>query len=192
MLTDLVEKNRSYRGYNENYALTKEDLYNLIELARLCPSSRNGQPLVYLPVWEGEKLETLRGQVHWASLLAKQMTLPHPGKQPTAFIVICQDIEREADTAPYQRDVGAVAQTMLLGAVEKGLGGCMIANFSAPALSKALGLAERYVPQLVVALGKPDEKIVLTEVEDGKTAYYRDENDVHYVPKRKLSEIILS
>ena len=40
--------------------------------------------------------------------------------------------------------------------------------------------------------GKPAEKIVIKEIEEGEDiAYYRDENDVHYVPKRKLSDIIL-
>ena len=89
--------------------------------------------------------------------------------------------------------MGIVAQTMLLAAVEKGLGGCMIGNYDAGQVKQALGLAEHLAPVLILALGKPDETIVITEVgEDGNVNYYRDENDVHYVPKRSLEDLIIN
>ena len=119
------------------------------------------------------------------------MTLPHPGKEPTAFIVICQDTEIDENLSRYQKDVGIVAQTMLLAAVEMGLGGCMIGNFSAGSVHQALGLAENLRPLLILAVGKPDEEIILTDVTDGKTGYYRDGEDRHYVPKRALEDIVL-
>lgn len=84
-----------------------------------------------------------------------------------------------------------MAQTILLAATEDGLGGCMIGSFSLAGIKKALNLTENLEPVLVVALGKPAEKIVLTDVkEDGEIGYYRDENDVHYVPKRALKDIL--
>ena len=127
----------------------------------------------------------------WAKAL-KDIQLPHPGMGPSAFIIICQDMNISSNTTRFQRDVGIVAQTILLGAVEKGLGGCMIGSFRKPELKKLLSLPEHIEPNLVLALGRPAEKIVLTEVgEDGDTAYYRDENDVHYVPKRRLEDLIL-
>ena len=107
-------------------------------------------------------------------------------------IVICQETEWHSSLPRFQRDVGIVAQTILLAAVEMGLGGCMIGNYDAGEVRQALGLAEHLSPVLIVALGKPDETIVLTEVgEDGSTDYYRDEQDVHYVPKRSLKDILL-
>ena len=110
---------------------------------------------------------------------------------PTAFIVICQDKNLASNIASFQRDVGIVAQTILLAATEDGLGGCMIGSFSLAELKKTLNLPENLEPVLVVALGKPAEKIVLTDVkEDGEIGYYRDENDVHYVPKRALKDIL--
>ncbi len=110
---------------------------------------------------------------------------------PTAFIVICQDKNLAPNIASFQRDVGIVAQTILLAATEDGLGGCMIGSFSLAELKKILELPENLEPVLVVALGKPAEKIVLTDVkEDGEIGYYRDENDVHYVPKRALKDIL--
>jgi hypothetical protein len=119
------------------------------------------------------------------------MTLPHPGKEPTAFIVICQDTDIDPNLSRYQRDVGIVAQTMLLAAVETGLGGCMIGNFSAESVHNVLKLDEHIKPLLIVAIGKPDEEVILTDVVDGKTGYYRDEDDRHYVPKRAVEDMII-
>lgn len=127
----------------------------------------------------------------WAKAL-KDIQLPHPGKEPAAFIIICQDMNISSNTTRFQRDVGVVAQTMLLGAVEKGFGGCMIGSFYKPQLKELLNLPEGVEPNLIVALGKPAEKVVLTDVgEDGSTKYYRDAEDVHYVPKRSLKELVL-
>lgn len=80
---------------------------------------------------------------------------------------------------------------MLLTAVEMGLGGCMIGNFNAGPVQDALGLKEEIRPLLIVAVGKPDEEVILTDVVDGKTGYYRDEQDRHYVPKRKLEDLVI-
>ncbi len=108
------------------------------------------------------------------------------GKRPTGFVVICQDKGIDENLSLYQKDVGIVAQTMLLAAVEQGLGGCMIGNFQAGEVMEVLGLPEEIRPLLIVAFGKPAEEIHLVDVpEDGNTNYYRDENDVHYVPKRE-------
>ena len=188
---ELVRKNRSYRGYNENRPVTREELTRLVECARLCPSSVNAQPLKYRLVWQKEEVARLQEKTNWAKALTS-ITLPHPGMCPTAFIVICQDTGIDASLQRYQKDVGIVAQTMLLGAVEMGLGGCMIGNFNAGEVRQVLALPEAMAPLLVVAIGEPAETVVLTEVgPDGSVQYYRDENDVHYVPKRTLEDILI-
>lgn len=192
MLKDLIKKNRSYRGYNEDRRITKEELTDLVDCARLCPSSVNGQPFRYYISWEKEEVERIQKLTRWARALP-DMKLPHEGMCPTAFIIILQDTNIGESLARYQKDVGIVAQTMLLAAVEKGLGGCMIGNFSREEVEEALNLEEHLVPMLIVALGEPMEQIILTEIEEGEnTNYYRDENDVHYVPKRKLKDILIS
>lgn len=192
MLKDLVLANRSYRGYDESRKITKEELLEFVDCARLTPSSVNGQPFKYYLAWEKERVDKIQSMTKWARALP-EMTLPHPGMCPTGFVIICQDTKIGESLGRYQKDVGIVAQTMLLAAAEKGLGGCMIGNFNAGQVKEELQLAEHLAPMLIVAFGKPAEKIVLTEVgEDGNTNYYRDENDVHYVPKRKLEDIILS
>ena len=189
MFKDLVKQNRSYRGYDESRKVTREELLDLVDCARLTPSSVNRQPLRYYLAWEKEKVDRIQSLTKWAAALP-DMTLPHPGMRPTAFIVICQD--KKLAPTPFLKDVGIVAQTILLAAVEKGLGGCMIGNYNAKTVQEKLDLPENMEPMLIVAIGKPAEQVVLTEVgEDGNTAYYRDSQDVHYVPKRKLEDVIL-
>ncbi len=191
MLKDLVLKNRSYRGFDESRKIEREELIELVEYARLCPSSINKQPFKYKLVYEDSEVEALRKIVKWARGLP-DMIIPHDGMHPTAFIVVCLDKNTGETVERYQKDVGIVSQTILLAAVEKELGGCMIGNYSQSAVKEALNLSEDTPPVLVLALGKPMEEVVLTEVKVGESvAYYRDENDVHYVPKRKLSDIIL-
>ena len=190
MLIDLVKKNRSYRGYDHSRKITKEELLTMVEAARLCPSSVNRQPLRYFLVYKEETVAVLQAETKWAKGLP-ELQLPHPGKEPTAFIVICQDTDIDQNLARYQRDVGIVAQTMLLSAVEMDLGGCMIGNFNAGSVHEVLKLAENIRPLLIVAVGKPDEEVILTDAVDGKTAYYRDEKDRHYVPKRALGDLVI-
>lgn len=191
MIKELAKKSRSYRGYDESRKILREELLEFVDCARFAPSSVNRQPFKYVLAYTREQLDKIQPLTGWARALP-HMRLPHPGKCPTAFIVICQDTEWDADLTRYVRDVGIVAQTMLLAAAERDLGGIMIGNFSPKKLSEALELPETIVPMLIVAFGKPDEQIVLTEVEQGESIqYYRDEQDVHYVPKRKLEDIVL-
>lgn len=192
MIKELVRQNRSYRGYDESFRISRETLEDLVECARLCPSSVNKQPLKYYLVWESEQVAVVQSMTRWARALP-QMKLPHPGKNPTAFIIICQDTSVDENLNRYQKDVGIVAQTMLLAAVEQGLGGCMIGNFTAGEVQEKLQLGENLKPLLIVALGKPAEEIILVDVpEDGNTNYYRDDRDRHYVPKRSLEEELIN
>ena len=191
MLKELLMKNRSFRGYDESFRLTRAELLELVDLTRYTASSINQQPLKYYIASDPEEVKNILPLTMWAKAL-KEMSLPHPGMGPSAFIIICQDMNISPNTTRFQRDVGIAAQTILLGAVEKGLGGCMIGSFRKPELKALLKLPEEIEPNLAVALGKPAEKVVLTEVgPDGDTRYYRDGNDVHYVPKRRLEDIVL-
>lgn len=192
MLKDLILANRSYRGYDESRRVTREELLDMVDCARLCASSVNQQPLRYYLAWEKEDVDRVQALTHWAKQLP-ELELPHKGMYPTAFIVICQDMNVWNSLSRFQRDVGIVAQSILLRATEMGLGGCMIGNFNAGAAKETLQLSDNLNPLLIVAIGKPAEQIILKEISaDESTAYYRDENDVHYVPKRRLVDIIIN
>lgn len=191
MLIDLLKQNRSYRGYDEAYRVSRAVLEELIGCTRYAASSVNIQPLKYLAASEPETVSRIQPLTHWAGRL-KELHLPREGHRPTAFIVICQDMSVSDSPTMFQRDIGIAAQTILLATTEKGLGGCMIGSFEKNALKKTLSLPERIEPMMVLAIGKPDETVLLTGLgPDGSTDYYRDENDVHYVPKRALKDILL-
>ena len=192
MLKDLVIKNRSYRGYDETRKVTREELLEFVNLTRYTASSVNAQPLKYHIACDPEEAAAIQKLTKWAAGLP-QLDLPYPGTEPTGFVVICQDEGINASSTMFLRDIGAAAQTMLLAAVEKGLGGCMIGNFNKNELKALLHLPEKVEPNLIVAFGKPSEQVVLTDVgADGSTRYYRDETGtVHYVPKRALKDILL-
>lgn len=191
MLIDLLKKNRSYRGYDDSFRIDRSMLEELIDCTRYTASSVNIQPLKYFAASEPETIALIQPLTHWAGKL-KELHLPREGHRPTAFIVICQDMSVSDSPTMFQRDIGIAAQTILLAATEKGLGGCMIGSFEKNALKKALSLPEQIEPMMVLAIGKPDETVLLTEMgPGGSTDYYRDENDVHFVPKRALKDILL-
>lgn len=190
-ILDLAKKNRSYRGFNENRRISREELVSMVECARYCASSINIQPLRFHLAWEKDEVDRIQQETNWARALP-QMKLPHDGMCPTAFIVVMQDKRIFESLQRFQKDVGIVAQTILLAAVEMGLGGCMICNFNAATLKETLGLDENLSPLMIIAIGEPMEEVVITDLEPGENhQYYRDENDVHYVPKRKLEDLIV-
>ena len=183
---ELVLKNRSTRAFDPERRISREELEQLVDLARLTPSAVNLQPLKYLLSWQEETNALILAHTAWAGLL-KDISLPPEGKGPAGYIVICIDTQIAKNAAT---DVGIAAQTILLGAAEKGLSGCMIGAID-PKLHDLLGLKEQYRISLIVALGKGAEDIRLVETKGNDTAYYR-EGDAHYVPKRPLEEILIN
>lgn len=192
MFLDLVKQARSHRGFRQDRKVTRQELEHLVECARFTPAARNDQVLKYYLAEKPETVAAIQPLTKWAGALA-ELHLPRKGAEPVAYIVICLDGSLAENPAPYQRDVGIVAQTMLLAAAEMGLNGCMIGSFAAGELREKLGLPEAIKPQLLLALGEGTDRIVMTDVgEDGSTAYYRDAEDIHYVPKRTLEQLILN
>ncbi|MCD7893631.1 MAG: nitroreductase family protein [Erysipelotrichaceae bacterium] len=190
MLKDLVMNSRSYRGYDESYVLSKEDLEALVDITRYCPSTMNKQPLKYYIAYQKEEVEAILALTKWAGALP-ELHLPYEGCHPIGFIIICQDLNIHQSMSTFSRDAGIVGQTMLLAVCEKGLGGLMIGSFQKDGLKALLKLPDNIDIHLVLAIGKPKENIVLTDVLDNQTNYYRDENNTHYVPKRSLNDIII-
>ncbi len=192
MFLDLVKQARSHRGFRQDRKVTRQELEHLVECARFTPAARNDQVLKYYLAEKPETVAAIQPLTKWAGALA-ELHLPRKGAEPVAYIVICLDGSLAENPAPYQRDVGIVAQTMLLAAAEMGLNGCMIGSFAAGELREKLGLPEAIKPQLLLALGEGTDRIVMTDVgEDGSTTYYRDAGDIHYVPKRTLEQLILN
>ena len=167
----LVKKNRSYRKYKESEPVSKEQLKGFVNAARFTASSVNLQPLRYLLSNEQKTNQKIFAHTKWARLL-KNYDGPEIGERPSAYVVVVQDKKVAENTQRFLVDVGIVSQTILLAAVEAGLGGIMIRNFVAEDLARDLELEERYVPMMILAIGVPDEEIILEEIEeDCSTAY---------------------
>jgi nitroreductase len=188
-LRDLVLRNRSYRRFDESHQVSHETLVELIGLARCTPSAANRQPLKYIPSADQQTNDRIFPCLGWAAYL-KDWDGPAPGERPTAYIIILID---ETITKDWWCDDGIAAQTILLGAVEKGLGGCMIGSINKERLRHALAIPEHLKIRLVVALGKPAEQVVLEDLEPGgDIRYSRDKEGIHHVPKRMLEELIIT
>ncbi len=186
---ELIEKNRSYRRFDNGHAISYETLRELVDLARLSASAGNLQPLRYILSHYPEKNAILYQYCSWAAYL-KDWDGPEPHERPSAYIVILSDMNIAKS---INCDHGIAAQNILLGAVSKGLGGCMIGSIKREGLRIALKIPNNYEIMLIVALGKPVETVVLDTVgADGNVRYWRDAESIHHVPKRTLDEIILN
>lgn len=183
----LVSRTRSYRRFRQT-PISEAILRDLVDLARLSPSGGNVQPLKFMLSNAPEMNERIFPQTLWAGYL-KDWPGPAEGERPTAYVIILHDTEVASSPGV---DHGIAAQSIVLGAMERGIGACMIGSIKRDRLRRELALPERYEILLIVALGEPGETVVLEETgADGSIRYYRDEAGRHHVPKRPLDELIL-
>lgn len=187
MIEELVRRNRSYRRFYENRSVERETLQELINLARLSPSSANLQPLKYVISNTPERNSLVFPCLAWAAYL-KDWPGPQEGERPSAYIIILGDTGIARN---FGCDHGIAAQSILLGATEKGLNGCIVGSVQREKLKDSLRIPERYEILLVVALGVRKETVVIEEAKNEDMKYWRDEKGTHHVPKRPLSEIII-
>ncbi len=188
MIRDLIIENRTRRRFYQEVPIELETLRELVDLARLSASAANRQPLKYILSGDTEKNALIFQCLGWAGAL-KDWPGPPEGERPSAYIVILGDTEI---SQAFGCDHGIAAESILLGATEKGLGGLMHGSVKRDELSKALGIPPRYEILLVLSLGKPKEKVVLETLgSGGDFNYWRDSDNVHHVPKRPLDDIII-
>ncbi len=191
MLIDLVKNNRSVRGYDQTRVVTKEELVSMIEHARICPVARNLQTIKYKIVLDADELTLINNNIKYAAA-HPEWKLPHRGTEPTAFIIICNDESQNKTSNMDYINLGIAAQTITLAATELDLSGCMIASFNRDKIKKGLLLDDNVNPLLVVSIGKSVESIHVVEINSNEdSTYYRDEKNTHYVPKKKIEDIII-
>ncbi|MEI6276712.1 MAG: nitroreductase family protein [Prolixibacteraceae bacterium] len=187
MLKDLILQNRSYRRFYQSERITESQLRDWVDLARISASARNAQPLKYfLSTGEPENAQIFEN-LAWAGYLT-DWPGPEEGERPSAYIVMLHDTLIPGN---YLCDDGIASHSILLGATEAGFGGCIVYSVNRNKIQTLLKLPEHLVIVQVLALGKPKETVVLDTVTDGQIKYWRDENQVHHVPKRTLDEIIV-
>ena len=188
MFKDLIKRSRSYRRFHQSEYVSIETLRELVDLARLSPIEANFQELKYILLNDPEKNDIVFSCLGWAAFL-KDWAGPKEGERPAAYIVILKDTTVMKRTGIGH---GIAAQSILLGATEKGLGGCMLQSVDKDKLREQLNIDNTFEILLVIALGKPLEKVIIDEIDNGESAkYWRDEDNRHHVPKRKLKDIIV-
>ncbi len=188
MLHDLIARSRSCRRFDETFVIDRTTLESLVKLARLSPSAANLQPLKYILSCDTETNAAIFPHLTWAGYL-KDWPGPAEGERPSAYIIILGDTKVSRN---FGCDHGIAAQSMLLGAAEEELAGCMIGLVARDDLRETLSIPSRYEILLVIALGKPAEQVVIEEVgAQGDIKYWRDAEGTHHVPKRPLQDLIL-
>ena len=188
MIRDLITKNRSYRRFYQDEAISTETLRELVDLARLSASGANRQPLKFVLSSDAASNAKIFPQLAWAGYL-RNWGGPEEGERPSAYIIVLGDKEIAQS---FGVDHGIAAQSIMLGASERGLGGCIVASVQRESLRQALEIAPRYEILLVLALGKPKEEVRIETVgPEGDIEYWRDGEGVHHVPKRSLNDIIV-
>ncbi len=186
MLKDLILKNRSYRRFYQDKPIHTDELVELVDLARLSPSARNAQPLKYILSNTPKMNSVIFKHLSWAGYLT-DWSGPEEGERPAAYIIMINDTSISSN---FFSDNGIASQSIMLGAVEKGYGGCIIGSVERLQLQRELNIPSKYKVVQVIALGVPKEEVVIEELnKDHK--YWRDLKEVHHVPKRNLSDIIV-
>src|SRR6056297_3754137 len=186
---DLVTKSRSYRRFDQSVQIPEQEMNEWIEAARRTPSAANLQPLRYHLTTDKAEADTLFPLLKWAAYLT-DWDGPEEGERPTAYITVLRDTE--VKDVGSKTDAGIAMQTIMLSAVEKGYGGCIFASINRKEWARVIGLSDRYEILFVMALGSPVEEVKLEESADkDDIRYYRDAKQVHHVPKRTVSDLLV-
>lgn len=186
-LKDLILKTRSYRRFDESHRIDLKTLESFIDLARLSATGANRQPLKFVLFNSSEDCDRIFPSLLWAGYL-EDWAGPEKGERPSGYVIILGD---KSITEIFGVDHGIAAQSIMLGACEAGLGGCIIASIKREELIRELNIPDKYEVLLVLALGKPVEKVVIDEMKNNNVKYFRDNSKVHHVPKRSLKELII-
>lgn len=192
MLRDLVTANRSCRGFDRSRKIKREELLEMVDLARVTASAINKQPLKYFISNEDIITDKITDLVSFGGLL-KELNLPYNGEEPPAYIVICHDKSIVEEQPIFMYEAGISAQTIGLKATEMGLAICIMGGIDPKKVKEELFLPDEMEVKLIIAVGKSLEKAEIKEVESGESVkYYRDNDGVQIVPKRKLEDIIIN
>lgn len=183
---EAIQKRRSIRKYKQ-LTVDEKIIKKLIDAGRVAPQGANLQPLKYIVVNSKELLNGIFDTIGWAGHIRPEGN-PKPGEEPTAYIVIL--VDTEIKKAGYDVDAGAATENILLTAEEEGIGTCWLGAINREKIKEILNIPDRYIIHTMVALGYPAEEPVMEELKDDSIKYYKDENEVLHVPKRKLEDII--
>lgn len=183
-VSESIRKRRSIRKFKDE-RIPYEDLEELVEAARLAPSSANKQPLEYLIVDDPELEEEIFEYTNWAGYLEWE---PSKEERPRAYILVLVDEENRTEN--YKVDAGLAVENICLEAVGKGLGTCILGAIDRDAIKSALNIPENKRVEFAIGIGVPDHTAMFEEAERDEIEYWMDEDGDFHVPKRRLEDIL--
>ena len=186
-LKELFVKTRTCRRFDEKFQVSTETLEKLVDLARLSPTGGNRQPLKFILANRKEECERIFPYLAWAAYF-KEWQGPEKGERPSSYVIILGD---KSLSDNFGVDHGIAAHAIMLGAYNEGLGGCIIASIKREELMTELRIPDRYEILLILAMGKPVEKVTIEDLKEDDVRYWRDSEGGHHVPKRGLQDLII-
>lgn len=184
-VAELAKRRRTIRRFQKK-KIPYDILEACVDTARLAPSGANMQPCEYVIVDDATLLPRVLSTLKWAGYIEPKGN-PPLGEEPAAYIVILMNRQKRPQGGNH--DVGIASAYISLVAYEHGLGSCLLGSVDRDRLRQILKVPEQCEIDLVVALGYPNESPVVEDFVDS-IKYWKDEEGVLHVPKRKLAEIL--
>lgn len=181
---EAILSRRSIRRFQEKTIPIKL-LKKFVNAARLAPSAANLQPLEYFIVTEKKLCSKVFETIGWAAYIKPKWT-PSEEERPTAYIV---NLIKDPNNKWSLRDVSLASENIVLAAEEEGIGSCIICKIDKDKLQEILNIPKDMIVDSLIALGYKAEKSVVEDF-NGSIKYWRDENEVLHVPKRRLEDIL--
>lgn len=188
-LENLLEWRRTYRKFDENKLISKEDIDDILNSIKFASCANNRQYLRFISVENKAKVLELFENTKWAASLPNNMGRPKEGERPVYFIAILSNEEKKLRFNGI--DEGLVISNLTLLAAEKGIGSCIIGSVNDKKMREILNYEDNYSCEVVVAFGYPKVKSSIKEINAGEDqAYYLDEDGNYIVPKYKIKDIV--
>ena len=181
---DVILSRRSIRRFQQK-PIPIDLLKRFVNAARLAPSAANLQPLEFFIVNDKKLCSKVFETLGWAGYIKPKWT-PCKEERPVAYILM---LVRDNTNKWYLRDVSLASENIILAAEEKEIGSCILCNINKQKLREILKIPEEVILDSIIALGYKAEKSVVEDFK-GSVEYWRDENEVLHVPKRKIEDLI--
>ena len=116
-----VLKTRCTRKFKSGVSIPRDDLIELIDIARVTSSGKNMQPLKYIAITDDKIKDEVYKPLVWAAHLKdwKQKI----DEKPSGYILVLNDTKIDGFSAI---DSGIAMQTIMLGATAKGYASCIL------------------------------------------------------------------
>lgn len=157
---------RAVRDFSER-PIADADIERILDAGRRAPSSKNTQPWEFVLVTDRERLQRLAEVGRYAGHLAGATVA-------VAFVTAEAD---PSALASMSYDLGHVTQSMMLLAVEMGIGSVHASVYDQPLARELLGLPEDRRCDRLISLGYPAKEGLLDQPR-------------RKVPRRALEEIL--